>query len=126
MQKNNRFTLNYDIRTPISASWHQWLLHTNSTTTNWDLTMCDHNADNHSSRRKFLKTSATALTGAAAVAATGITANANADVSVYAAPAKPVLPAFTMTLDLRRTVIAIIDPQIDFLSPEGVTWGVVG
>lgn len=88
--------------------------------------MCDHNDDNHSSRRKFLKTSATAVTGAAAVVATGITANANADVSVYAAPAKPALPASTMKLDLSRTAIVIIDPQIDFLSPKGVTWGVVG
>ena len=76
--------------------------------------MCDHNADNHSSRRKFLKTSATALTGAAVVAATGITANANADVSVYAAPAKQALPASTMTLDLSLKAIVIIDPQIDF------------
>jgi nicotinamidase-related amidase len=25
-----------------------------------------------------------------------------------------------------RTALVIIDPQVDFLSPEGVSWGVVG
>jgi hypothetical protein len=31
-----------------------------------------------------------------------------------------------MVLDLPRTAITITDPQIDFLSPNGVTWGLVG
>ncbi len=31
-----------------------------------------------------------------------------------------------MKLDLPRTALVITDPQIDFLSPDGVTWGVVG
>ncbi len=31
-----------------------------------------------------------------------------------------------MELDLSRTALVITDPQIDFLSPEGVTWGLVG
>jgi len=31
-----------------------------------------------------------------------------------------------MEIDAVRTVLVITDPQNDFLSPEGVTWGVVG
>jgi nicotinamidase-related amidase len=31
-----------------------------------------------------------------------------------------------MKIDIERTAMVIIDPQNDFLSPEGVTWGVVG
>lgn len=31
-----------------------------------------------------------------------------------------------MTIDPERTAIVIIDPQNDFLSPNGVTWGFVG
>ena len=36
------------------------------------------------------------------------------------------LPDPGMTIDPERTAIVIIDPQNDFLSPHGVTWGVVG
>lgn len=36
------------------------------------------------------------------------------------------LPRPGMELDPERTAIVITDPQNDFLSPEGVTWGVVG
>jgi hypothetical protein len=35
------------------------------------------------------------------------------------------LPNPGMKVD-ERTAIVITDPQNDFLSPEGVTWGVVG
>ncbi|MDX1478297.1 MAG: isochorismatase family protein, partial [Saprospiraceae bacterium] len=35
------------------------------------------------------------------------------------------LPEPGFTID-DRTAIVITDPQIDFLSPDGVTWGVVG
>jgi nicotinamidase-related amidase len=44
----------------------------------------------------------------------------------YAEPAEPGLPPSNMVLDLPRTAIVITDPQIDFLSPDGVTWGLVG
>jgi nicotinamidase-related amidase len=44
----------------------------------------------------------------------------------YAAPADSALPASDMQLDLARTALVVTDPQIDFLSPSGVTWGVVG
>ena len=44
----------------------------------------------------------------------------------YAEPEEPGLPPSNMVLDLPRTAIVITDPQIDFLSPDGVTWGLVG
>ncbi len=44
----------------------------------------------------------------------------------YADPAEPALPATTVDVSLSDTALVITDPQIDFLSPEGVTWGVVG
>ncbi len=36
------------------------------------------------------------------------------------------LPNPGMTIDPERTALVVTDPQNDFLSPEGVTWGVVG
>lgn len=36
------------------------------------------------------------------------------------------LPNPGMTIDPKRTALVITDPQNDFLSPKGVTWGVVG
>jgi len=36
------------------------------------------------------------------------------------------LPYPGMKIDANRTAMVIIDPQNDFLSPEGVTWGVIG
>ena len=31
-----------------------------------------------------------------------------------------------MKLDLSRAALVVTDPQNDFLSPDGVTWGVIG
>jgi nicotinamidase-related amidase len=45
---------------------------------------------------------------------------------MYEAPAEPALPPSDMELDIQRTALVVTDPQIDFLSPDGVTWGVVG
>jgi len=36
------------------------------------------------------------------------------------------IPDPGMEIDLERTALVITDPQNDFLSPDGVTWGVVG
>jgi nicotinamidase-related amidase len=44
----------------------------------------------------------------------------------YADPAEPGLPFADMKLDLSRAALVVIDPQIDFLSPDGVAWGVFG
>lgn len=59
----------------------------------------------------------------------GIATVAQAEVdplAKYAEPEEPGLPASNMVLDLPRTAIVITDPQIDFLSPDGVTWKLVG
>ncbi len=44
----------------------------------------------------------------------------------YAEPAEPGLPASSMELDFPRVALVVTDPQIDFLSEDGVTWGLVG
>ena len=46
--------------------------------------------------------------------------------SPYADPLEPALPDPGMKLDLSRAALVVIDPQIDFLSPEGVSWSVFG
>lgn len=74
-------------------------------------------------RRRFLRTASVA---GAAAAAVGISAQAAQAADPYAPPAKPALPPSDMKLDLKRTALVVSDPQIDFLSPKGVTWGVVG
>ena len=61
----------------------------------------------------------------AAAATILVTGAALAD-DPYADPAEPALPQTTMAVDLSNTALVITDPQIDFLSPDGVTWGVVG
>jgi len=44
----------------------------------------------------------------------------------YAEPETPGLPPSNMELNLPRTALVVTDPQIDFLSEDGVTWGIVG
>ena len=44
----------------------------------------------------------------------------------YAEPAEPGLPASSMELEFPRVALLVTDPQIDFLSEDGVTWGLVG
>jgi len=36
------------------------------------------------------------------------------------------LPKYDIQLDPKRVALVVTDPQNDFLSPDGVTWGVVG
>lgn len=77
-------------------------------------------------RRRFILNS-----GAAAVAMTAAALTPNASAAgktndKYADPTNPMLPASNMELDLRRTALVVIDPQVDFLSPKGVAWGAVG
>ena len=84
----------------------------------------DSHQDENLNRRGFLKAGAGGAAAIAAVAATGRAAAAAED--PYAEPAKPGLPPSDMTLDLKRTALVVTDPQVDFLSPDGVTWGVVG
>lgn len=84
-------------------------------------------AKNSFSRRDALRGGMVAT--AAATAATVSDAARAASQIVdhpYAEPENPALPASDMKLDLSRTAVVIIDPQIDFLREDGVAWGVVG
>jgi len=84
--------------------------------------MCEHHEDKSINRRQ-------ALAGGVALAAatTGASAaSAQTAADPYADPANAALPPSDMVLDLPRTALVITDPQVDFLSPDGVTWGVVG
>jgi biuret amidohydrolase len=75
-------------------------------------------------RRQFLRVGAA---GAAALGVGSLAAKtAQAATGAYAEPANPALPPSNMRLDPKRTALVITDPQNDFLSPKGVTWGVVG
>jgi nicotinamidase-related amidase len=91
---------------------------------------CKHH--NHSSieasespnRRKFLKTG---IAASVATVGSSLVGNANAaEENPYMDPAEPALPQTDMEVTLANTALVITDPQIDFLSPDGVTWGVVG
>jgi nicotinamidase-related amidase len=48
------------------------------------------------------------------------------DLTIYAEPHNPALPISDFVLDLEHAALVITDPQIDFLSPEGVSWPVFG
>jgi len=91
--------------------------------------MC--NCDDHDHGGKKLSRRAaltTGLVGTAAAAATALagTAQAQETANPYAEPAKSALPPSDMKLDLSRAALVVTDPQNDFLSPDGVTWGVIG
>lgn len=75
------------------------------------------------SRVRFLKSTTHGL----AILATLLLSNlVGAQENPYAEPEEPGLPPSNMELDLSRTALVITDPQIDFLSPDGVTWALVG
>ena len=90
---------------------------------------CDH--DHHPQldpidvvdRRGFLKKTAFA---AAAAGGAALANPAAAQSDPYADPVKPALPASDVEVTLANTALVVTDPQIDFLSPDGVAWGVVG
>jgi nicotinamidase-related amidase len=48
------------------------------------------------------------------------------DPSMYAEPQNPALPTSGFVLDLEHAALVVTDPQIDFLSAEGVSWPVFG
>lgn len=74
------------------------------------------------------------LAGAAGVVAAGTAglaggaalAASNEARAKYADPEKPGLPQVDMEIEKGRTALVVTDPQVDFLSEKGVTWGVVG
>jgi len=75
-------------------------------------------------RRRLLAAGAATATVAAAGALSATPAAAGGD--KYADPEKGALPNTDVEVTLANTALVITDPQIDFLSPDGVTWGVVG
>lgn len=91
--------------------------------------MCNCDDPNHThgkiSRRAALR-GGLAATAAAATTVAGATAASAQTASPYADPENSVLPPSNMVLDLSRAALVVTDPQVDFLSPDGVTWGVVG
>jgi nicotinamidase-related amidase len=46
--------------------------------------------------------------------------------SIYADPTNPVLPKSQFELDINRVALVVVDPQNDFLTPQGVSWPFVG
>ena len=87
--------------------------------------MC--NGHDHDQDPKFTRRQALAASAAGAVAATAMAGGAaTAQGDPYAPPANPALPPSDMQLDPARAALVVTDPQNDFLSPDGVTWGVVG
>jgi nicotinamidase-related amidase len=46
--------------------------------------------------------------------------------SRYDEPLNPALPPSGFTLDLSHAALVVTDPQVDFLSPDGVSWPVFG
>ncbi|WP_336426172.1 cysteine hydrolase [Roseovarius sp. D0-M9] len=88
------------------------------------MTMC--NGHNHDHDTKLTRRQA--LTGTAALATAGTLAasSATAQDNPYAPPSEPFLPPSDMKLDLSRAALVVTDPQVDFLSPDGVVWGAVG
>ncbi|MET4805395.1 cysteine hydrolase [Limibacillus sp. MBR-115] len=96
---------------------------------------CDHHNEGsapdseeiHESRRKLLMGGGAAAAVAAGVGLSGGIGIAEAaGEGPYADPAEPALPQTDVDVNLANTALVITDPQIDFLSPDGVTWGVVG
>ena len=58
---------------------------------------------------------------AALLASVALATSAIAADNPYAEPETPGLPASNMELNLPRTAVVVTDPQIDFLSEDGVT-----
>jgi nicotinamidase-related amidase len=89
--------------------------------------MCGNHDHDHKSISRREALSGGAMAAAVAVAATAAATDAaTAAENPYADPANPALPPSDMKLDLKRAALVVTDPQVDFLSPDGVTWGVVG
>ncbi len=75
---------------------------------------------------KLLKMNPLAKIAVYTVLATFVVGTAIGADDPYAEPENPGLPPSNMELNLSRTALVITDPQIDFLSPDGVTWALVG
>ncbi len=89
--------------------------------------MCNHHDSDSKGRigRRELLTSAAVLATGAAALSTSASAG-SLDEGTYSDPAEPALPSTDVAVSLADTALVITDPQVDFLSKDGVTWGVVG
>lgn len=77
-------------------------------------------------RRAMLRGGSIAMAGGAA-AALGFGTAASAEAAdPYADPDTYAMPQHGVHLDLARTALVVVDPQVDFLSPKGVSWPVMG
>lgn len=85
----------------------------------------DQKKEHKFNRRSALQFGAKALLAGSATIGAGSYA-ASAAENPYADPEKPALPKTDMSVTKGNTAVVITDPQIDFLSPKGVTWKVVG
>lgn len=82
-------------------------------------------------RRQALNHGSRIAMAAGVLGALGIASSANAkqatvEKSPYAEPEQYGLKRHGMTIDPTRVALVIVDPQIDFLSPKGIMWGVLG
>src|SRR6185369_12486395 len=82
------------------------------------MNMCE----DHAIGRRSLLTGLAAVTAAATVTA----GTAEAANSAYEDTKDSKLPDPGMQLDLARTALVVIDPQVDFMSPKGAGWPVTG
>ena len=89
---------------------------------------CDVTPERVDLARRRLMTGLAGAAAVGAVAASGSSAEAATPEAHahYADPAEPSLPQVDMEIASGRTALVVTDPQIDFLSETGVTWGVVG
>lgn len=82
-------------------------------------------------RRNALDKGSRVAMAATVLGAMGISSTANAKEnkgknSAYDEPKQYGMQRKGMQIDKKRVALVVVDPQIDFLSPQGVTWGVVG
>lgn len=86
--------------------------------------MCNSHDDAPKLTRRQALAGTAAIGAVAASSLAGTAAQAQDD--PYADPLKAALPPSDMVIDKSRVALVVTDPQNDFLSPNGVTWGVVG
>jgi len=77
-------------------------------------------------RRLLTRSGATAAAVALGAVTSAGTAQAASSKSACEDPETGGLAQVDMEIDPGRTALVVVDPQIDFLSEKGVTWGVVG
>ncbi len=77
-------------------------------------------------RHMLAGVAAAGAVGAATIAGSAAHAATDEAKATYADPDNPALPDMDMDIDPQRTALVVVDPQVDFLDPNGVAWGVVG